>query len=286
MSCSGCVTLNDQPRKGVEPFDQLVASMEKWSRVLDPKWILVFGGEPLMHPRYKDICREIRRLWPNVRISIPTNALLLNNAADAQWLEEIKPVEIRVSYHRKDSGEHWFKHNIKHFMSVFTGWKPNTEEALHPSTFTNLMSFNQSYNGVSIGVVEMGKFIRPYDVDNDGVRQPYNNNPEEAFEHCVSPQNVYLYKDQLWKCLPYPNLKDTQSNFEQRWPQYKPYSIEDNLDPYFANMQKAEHICSMCPNSRSIDQQHSIQHSDPANVRILPSIKWIQNTINKTNTLP
>jgi organic radical activating enzyme len=284
MSCRGCVTLNDQPRRGVESFDDLVASMEQWSLYLDPKWILVFGGEPLMHPRYKDICREIRRLWPNAKISIPTNALLLQTAADAQWLDEIKPVEIRVSYHHKDSAEQWFKHNIKEFMSVYKGWKYNTEESLHPDMHRNQMLFNQSYNGVSLGVAQMGEFIRTYDIDNQGQIQPYNNDPQEAFEHCVSPQNVYLYKDQLWKCLPYPNLKDTQPDFENRWPQYRPYSIGDDLTTYFNNMNRAENICSMCPNSRSLEQQHSISHLDSQNVKILPSPKWIQKTINNTRT--
>ena len=279
MSCRGCVTLNDRNRKGVEPLESLEAMMAEWSQVLDPKWILIFGGEPMMHPHFKDVVRAVRKHWPNCNISIPTNALLLKDAADSAWLDEIKPVEFRISYHRKDLAESWFKESIRNFMKVYPSWKPNLEESLHPDVNTNPFLYNQQRDGVSLAVCQYDKFIVPYRTDDHDNIHPYNNIPEEAFEKCVSQENVYLYKNQLWKCLPYPNLKDTVSDFDQRWPHYQPYSFQDDLTTYFNNVSCAESICSMCPNSHDLETRHTVSHGTAETVKILPSKHWISKNI-------
>ena len=277
MACSGCVTLNDTPRTGVEPYEKLIETWEKWSRVLDPKWIVIFGGEPLMHPRFKDLYRELRRIWPNARLMLPTNGLLLKNAMDKDWIESIKPIEFRVSLHRRDSKEQWFKDVIKQFMGMYAGWRPTQDEVLTTDEKTPHL-FTQSRDGVYVSIAYYDEFIVPYDRNSTGDIAPYHNDPIESFKSCVAQENVYIYRGQLWKCFPYPNLRDVVPDFDLRWPAYKPYDPTDDLQPYFDNIARAESMCSMCPTAQdTVTTKHGDQHS----VRILPKSSWIKNMVNK-----
>ena len=275
MSCRGCVTISDIPREGMHDYDDVVRMIENWSQVLEPQWIMLFGGEPLMHPQLKEIALQVRKHWPNARITIPTNALLLKKIIDLDWVRQVAPLEIRVSLHKNDDEGKFFKNLIKEFIaSTNGGWKQNDlpfEIAGTPPSEDSPAKFNLLHeSGLSIAVVQNPEYIVPYDYDDQGNIAPYNNDHQEAHKHCVSPELVYIYKHQLWKCLPYPNLRDTQPNFEQRWPSYKPFNYNDDLTDFFANVTKAEPLCSMCPTSGTLD------HNNPATVKILPSIKWME----------
>ena len=277
MSCKGCLAVSDIPREGVQPYEEVLETIKQWSQVLDPHWIQIFGGETLMHPRIKDIVKDLRTHWPDARISLPTNGLLLRRIMDPEWIESVVPMEVRVSLHRNDDEGRFFKPLIKDFMSMYTGWQRNTREINEyglPESNKIPMLFNFTKGALSIAVVHYENFVVPYTHDEQGRMAPYDNDPDEAWQGCVSPELVYLYKQQLWKCIPYPNLKDTAEDFD-RWPNYTPYSFGDDLTPYFANMNRAESLCSMCPTR---GEQHSIQHS-PDTVKILPKAKWIQGQV-------
>ena len=276
MACKGCVTLNDQPRTGVESYDELVASWERWSEHIDPKWVVVFGGEPLMHPRFKDLYQQLRRIWPEARIMIPTNGLLLKKALDRAWIDSIKPVEFRISLHRPDMKEQWFKDTIKDFMALYPSWKTTRDEVLAAGDNMPHL-YSQHHNGVYLSISYYDDFIVPYQLI-DGKISPYDNDPESGFQACVSQENVYVYKGQLWKCFPYPNLKDTVADFNARWPGYRPYGPDDDLDAYFANISRAERICGMCPTPEQ-SELSKVPHSQ--NVKVLPSSTWMQKLVNK-----
>lgn len=277
MSCKGCLAISDVQREGVQPYEEVLETIKQWSQVLDPQWIQIFGGEPLMHPRIKDIVTDLRTYWPEARISLPTNGLLLRRIMDPDWIESVVPMEVRVSLHRNDDEGRFFKPLIKDFMSMYTGWQRNTREINEyglPESDKIPMLFNFTKGALSIAVVHYENFVIPYTYDEQGRMAPHSNDPDEAWQGCVSPELVYLYKQQLWKCIPYPNLKDAAEDFD-RWPSYTPYSFGDDLTPYFANMHRAESLCSMCPTR---GEQHSIQHT-PETVKILPKAKWIETQI-------
>lgn len=277
MSCKGCVTVSDIPRDGVQDYDEVVQSIEEWSKVLEPEWVMIFGGEPLMHPRIKDITRQVRKHWPNARISIPTNGLLLRRIMDTDWIAEVQPLEVRVSLHKDDKEGRFFKGLISDFMEMYTGWKPNTrpigEAGLQPGEGIEF-KFNFIHDsGISIAVSQNEEYIVPYTFDEYGNKAPFHSDPVKAQKHCVSPELVFIYKNLLWKCIPYPNLKDTESDFATKWPEYVPYRPTDDLTKFFYNVTRAESVCSMCPESGTM------MHNDPSVVKILPKAKWIEAQI-------
>ena len=281
MSCHGCVTLSDRPREGVADYEDLIQGMQQWSKVLDPQWVIIFGGEPLMHPRIKDILRQVRQCWPLAKISICTNALLLRKIIDSQLMRDIAPVELRVSLHKDNDEGRFFKSLIADFMALFPGWQLNNTPigagGNHPSKSIPYKFAYENPAGISIAVSQNEEFVIPYTWDSTGQITPYTSDPDRAFAHCVSPANIYLYKNLLYKCFPYPNLQDTQADFDRRWPSFRPYHPGDDLTEFFANLHHAHAICSMCPESGQV------QHNDPKTVKILPKASWIQKQV-KLNT--
>ena len=51
IKCSGCISLSDFPRKGVASVDEIESWLNYWQQYLDVDVIVLFGGEPLIHPR-------------------------------------------------------------------------------------------------------------------------------------------------------------------------------------------------------------------------------------------
>ena len=73
LSCKGCISLSDFDRRGVESLKDIKEQCKTWSKILDPSIISIFGGEPLLHPRIKQVLDIIRESWPNAIIRFITN---------------------------------------------------------------------------------------------------------------------------------------------------------------------------------------------------------------------
>lgn len=282
MSCRGCLTISDEPRDGVENTQQAMLSMQEWSQVLDPDWITLNGGEPLMHPDIKLLAQQARLCWPRASICIMTNGLLLRKIMDRDWLESIKPVEIRVSLHRNDDSGRFFKPLLREFMDMYSGWQRDstTFDGSHVTALwqdeNHPHKFSHSINGVTVSVTQYERFTVPYKLEADGTKSPHGSDPAASWSHCVAPELPTLYRGRLWKCAPYANLNDAVPDFDQRWPAYQTLGSTDDLEEYFENIAKPHAICSMCPSSRDLQLGTAVDHLDPANVHILPSSRWMQ----------
>ena len=76
-ACSHYSSLIDD--KVYLPIETIISDLNKLkSKVGDNlKWLRLLGGEPLIHPQLCKCLNEIRNLFPNTRISLLTNGLLL-----------------------------------------------------------------------------------------------------------------------------------------------------------------------------------------------------------------
>jgi hypothetical protein len=162
-------------------------------------------------------------------------------------------------------------------MGMYKNWQPNKRplgEAGLPPSPTIEFKFNYLHDsGLSIAVSQNEEYIVPYTFDEYGNKAPFHSDPVKAQKRCVSPELVFIYKNLLWKCIPYPNLKDTEPDFATKWPEYVPYRSTDNLTKFFYNVTRAESVCSMCPESGTMI------HNEPSTVKILPKAKWIEAQI-------
>jgi hypothetical protein len=281
MSCDGCVSLSNIPRKGVPRFEDTLQSIREWSQVLDPEWIVPFGGEPLLNPNIKEILIEMRKAWPKAKFSLCTNGLLLRNIIDKDWIEKIKPIEIRVSLHKNDDEGRFWKPLLEDFLAMYTGWHYNNVDFKDgdiiglPSSHLLPLLYSFHTNDVVVSVSSDSEFIVPYRYDSEGNRRPYDSDPVEAYKNCVNSELPFLYDNKLWKCITYPNLKDSVTDFDQYWKEYRAYLPSDDLTKYFINAKTHHAICSMCPTSKEPKLQRH-----PSTVKILPKLSWINKQID------
>ena len=101
LSCKGCISLSNFDRTGVESFASIEKQISTWSKIINPKVLTLFGGEPLLHPKLHDVIKTIRFAWNNTTIRLITNGYFLKNYEPQSWFN-FKPFEIQVSIHRKD----------------------------------------------------------------------------------------------------------------------------------------------------------------------------------------
>ena len=252
LACKGCISLSDFDRKGVEDFDSVKEQIEQWSKMLNPKVITLFGGEPLLHPRLHEIIKHIRKAWSGATVRLITNGYLLKKHDPKQWFD-YKPFEIQVSIHRKDH-EKMITAEIKKIISQSDKWivKRITEKD-HKDIIFTIKDF-------SIWKSRFDRFVTPYNTEGNMI-VPFKSDPAKAHRICGSPNTPVLYRNKLYKCPPIANILDLPNakGFD-----YTPYELHDDLTEFVSKIGKPESICAMCPENT----KHSFNHFDRSNVHV------------------
>lgn len=258
ISCVGCISLSDVKRDGVAPFDDVANWIDKWSALVDPKVITIFGGEPCLHPKLLEICQLVRSSWPNTTIRLVTNGYLLSNFDSSSWVK-FAPMEIQISVHRLDH-ETIINQEIKKILSTEAGWdiEKNTGRTAHEQ-------ISWSLKGLKIYKSIFKDFVVPFKTEGKSIL-PWNSDPKEAHKICGAPATPILYKGQLYKCPAVANVMDlTKTN----WFDYKPCNGADSLDEFIAGIGRPESVCGQCPERR---QAVVIDHFDKNNVIVKQKI--------------
>lgn len=252
LSCAGCISISDIKRSGIEPFELLTSSISKWSTVIDPKVISVFGGEPCLHPQLQEICKQIRTAWPNSIIRLITNGYLLDNFDSSTWFD-FAPFEIQVSMHRKDH-ESVINQKIKNIMMHRRPWAVTKHAEINQHK-----QMSWSHKDFSIYKSIFSEFITPYKKVNDEF-MPWHSNAVDAHKICGSPSTPILYKGLLYKCPPVANIMDITSS---NWFGYQAIDVTDNVNKFIEHIGQAETVCAQCPDQ---SQAVAIDHFNKKNV--------------------
>lgn len=257
VSCRGCISVSDINREGIEPVENIQEWIQHWSEFLEPETTVLFGGEPLLHPRIFDICRSIRKHWPNTVIRLITNGYLFDRFSASTWFD-FEPIEIQVSIHRKDH-ESIINQHIKQILSCRTDWKTQQHGGNHHK------QIEWSSGKFSIYKSIFKDFIQPYRTVNNQM-QGYDSDPAQAHAICGSPNTPILYKGALYKCPPVANLMDlTQQDFYG----YRPIKDSLGLAEFVENIGCPESVCAWCP---AQSQATVIDHFDIKNVQVRQKI--------------
>ena len=254
ISCAGCISISDIKRSGIEPFEHLVHSINKWKNVLHPDIITLFGGEPCLHPKLLEICSEIRQSWPNSIIRLITNGYLLDNFDSAAWFN-FEPFEMQISIHRKDH-EAIINQKIKNILQHRWTWhvtKQGGEREHRQLTWT--------HGNISIYKSIFSDFVTPYKkISNQYL--PWNSEPAQAHKICGSPATPILYKGLLYKCPPVANIIDITGN---NWFDYHAVDIHDDISAFVETIGRPEPVCGQCP---AHDQAIIVDHFSHQNVKV------------------
>jgi organic radical activating enzyme len=252
ISCAGCISISDRKREGVASLEEITDWVSKWSEYVNPAVIVIFGGEPCIHPDLSAICKVIRTAWPNSTIRLITNGYLLSNFAANSWFDYGK-FEIQVSVHRAD---HKDKINsaIKNILDQRSGWQvtQHNKEGSHKQLAWQLEDF-------TIFKSVFKDFVVPYQQQGSKIL-PWNSDPAEAYKICGAATTPILYKGRLYKCPPVANAIDLTG---ENWFGYTAYDINSDLAKFVDNINKPENVCSQCP---SQEQAVVIDHFNKKNV--------------------
>lgn len=252
ISCAGCISISDIKRSGIEPFDQLVDSINRWKNLLTPSVVTIFGGEPCLHHRLIDICTEIRRAWPDSTIRLITNGYLLDNFESSVWFD-FEPFELQVSIHRKDH-ESDINNKIKNILQHRAPWKifqQGGDKQHRQLTWT--------HNKFSIYKSIFKEFVVPYKKVSDELL-PWYSDPIQAHAICGAPATPILYKGLLYKCPPVANAIDITN---KNWFNYNAIDIDGDLETFINNIGRPELVCGQCPD---LTQAVVINHFEKENV--------------------
>jgi len=247
------VSLSDFKRTGVAAYEDLQHWVTDWSAKITPEVVTIFGGEPLIHPKFWDICVLLRSAWPDSTIRLITNGYLLHKIPAAQWLT-LNNFEIQVSIHRQDH-EDFINQSIRAILETARGWKTQVLGGdQHPQ-------ISWTRPGLKIYKSIFKDFVVPYRQEAQ-VLKPWHSDPVQAHKICGAPDTPVLYKGRLYKCPPVANIPDLSPEY---FPDQQGLNPEDDLTDFLLHIGKPESVCAQCP------EQHQavvIDHFDIKNVTV------------------
>lgn len=78
LNCKGCAHFSNICNNNMLDIDKYSTDLDKIAKHFDVYYFRLLGGEPLLHPRLKDIVELTRQKLPNTKLIIVTNGLLLD----------------------------------------------------------------------------------------------------------------------------------------------------------------------------------------------------------------
>jgi organic radical activating enzyme len=163
-------------RKGIVPTEEIIHWLETWSKKVVPLDFIISGGEPLLHPQLETILNAARQCWPQTRLELLTNGLLLPKTR-IEVLESIRHNNVQVLV-------------AKHFD------KPEYNEKF----FAGISVLKKA--GIIYGIRQNDKFwfkIYQYDAENRPI--PFKSNPYKAWKQCLCKVST-IQDNKLYYCCP------------------------------------------------------------------------------------
>lgn len=97
LNCRGCYhfcTQGQEPKfVSAEVFIRDVRRFKELADHVD--WIKLYGGEPLLHPRLKEIAAALRDIYPYSEICLMTNGLKIK-ALDSDTIDVLKAADVKM----------------------------------------------------------------------------------------------------------------------------------------------------------------------------------------------
>jgi hypothetical protein len=162
-------------RRGIVPAKDVILWFDTWSKKINPRTFLILGGEPLLHPDLAEIILAAGRCWPQARIKVVSNGLLIPKVADKVFDALFKVGgSIEVSLHFNTSG-----------------YRQKFQDGL--ARLRNLgIPFNVRPSNTH--------WLKLYQVDDRGRILPNQSIPERAWNNCCCRTCQAIDDNKLFKC--------------------------------------------------------------------------------------
>ena len=154
LNCAGCTHFAPLADKYIYPLDKFEKNIKQLSYITkgNIKVINIAGGEPLLNKDILEYIKIIRSYFPNNRLEIRTNGLLLNKM-DPSFFAMVERLncKIRMSlYFKSIKYKNLLYKDKQYFLCNYLSKEPNNE--------SNQCSFYKSYDKCATQVDENGDF--------------------------------------------------------------------------------------------------------------------------------
>lgn len=251
LACRGCISLSDRARDGVASLSDIRAWVHQWRDFVEPEVVVIFGGEPCLHPELPAVAETLRQAWPRSRLRLITNGYLLGRFDPGTWLD-LGNFELQISVHRPDH-ETVINDEMAKILALRSDW--------HTQTLGGQGQHKQIQWRSGQFVMYKSRFqhfVMPYREVNGGIGS-YASDPARAHAVCGSPDTPILYRGALWKCPPVANISDLAPGLIQ----YQPCTTPQQLPEFVAGIGRPESVCAHCPQQNTATV---INHFDTKNV--------------------
>lgn len=102
LSCNNCNRFNNFNFKGSQTWKDLESKYAEWAKLITLHKGTIIGGEPFTNKDLPNWITGIKKLWPQINLSIITNGYRIDLSNDIVNLMRTHNVQLRVSLHSKD----------------------------------------------------------------------------------------------------------------------------------------------------------------------------------------
>lgn len=268
LTCSHCGGLACYDFKGNFDWSNSAERFEKWAEYLDTDNIAFAGGEMFLHPKLDEWFLNMRRLWPNAHIEIPTNGTKLKQRIGlARMIIGDGNAHLRVACHYQE--EEKFQKMKLDVFEVLNPWISSIqiiEEEYIPLKQNRAIKF--FLNGRQVLRLEhFIRFAQPYHqyVENGTVHFHMGGDQEKSFEACGWHTEYNVQHGLMYHCpavTNYPEAKHQVKYVPEAQEILERYRPCDPLDGYDAvkkfiedDLKKSIEVCKLC----AFDKQKDVR---------------------------
>lgn len=253
LSCNGCNRFSNLKLSGYEDWKKYRNDYKNFSQYVDVSEVSVLGGEPTMHPAINDILIDLRSWFPNKRIRLVTNGLLLNKIKNLKETIINNKITLDINIHNKSLRLKIYN-NLLDFTKIskikFKWNKGSVGQYIANFLFegvTHMIYLSNHFNQNSLGHPVEQKL------------KPYTSDPALAWKACYTKCPT-IAEGKIFKCpvshtMPvairqknYIEYTEKQKELIDSFPYFKCNEIQNVTEKEF-NVLMHQQIsqCSLCP---------------------------------------
>tara|TARA_R110002074_G_scaffold393612_1_gene580221 strand:- start:1560 stop:2438 length:879 start_codon:yes stop_codon:yes gene_type:complete len=267
LSCAGCQTFSDSKLvKGVTRYNN--DYLEFWSSKIQPAYINMFGGEPLLNPDLEMWLDGCRQYWPDSNLVIQTNGLRLSEE-HLSWIDTYN-VSFNISQHMPEYGskvwnfinqalatgkfQPWTNENgpVQNGYGEQRGWI-NSDECHIQLT----ESFNETV---------WWSFYKNTAEESKPNYNYFSNDFHSSWNVCGCRTFVNMFEGNLYKCPAVAGLlingdslglneKNTWKDWFNNYKRLNLYSQDVIIDEWFNEQKGPQSCCNMCAHKLDMGAQ-------------------------------
>ena len=262
ISCNNCNRFNNHKLTGSAKWDMYRNRYKEWSQIVDINRIALLGGEPLLHHQLDSMLNDVRLWWPNSKIEITTNGLLINKLKPSVIKSIIdNNITVYVSIHN----ENWHDKIKKSIIDLLGQLTYVNGKRLHPK------GGHDEYVAASGNrvILEYTYYFRSSALkqSNNKMLELHSSDPDKAHTVCDMKMSHHFWKGNLYKCgvmvaLPYmlhqkSNMLNISEDQKKLLKSYRPLmlSAAKNNPSLVGDLANSIAQCTFCPESYNNTEQ-------------------------------